>query len=328
MFKKWLIPVFLLAFFTSLEAQPIELGKVDWLRNHDEALNLSEKTGMPILILFQEVPGCSTCTGYGKEVLSHPLLVEGIESLFIPLCIYNNKGGNDREILSYYKEPTWNNPVVRFVNHHTEDLVPRLARDYSRFGLVSKMISALTITGKEIPEYLHLLEQEFFYERLPKETAYLSMYCFWSGEKVLGDMEGVASTEAGYMDGKEVVKVEFVPGVGDFSNIVKNAKRASCGDAVYTDAEELARSAAKVLGEQKVREEKTYRKDREDKYYLRGSSYRKIPMTPLQAQKVNSFLGQGKDPAKWLSPRQVEMYNKYKNDPTAEERWNRVWVLE
>ena len=51
-------------------------------------------------------------------------------------------------------------------------------------------------------------------------------------------------------------------------------------------------------------------------------------MTPLQAQKVNSYLGQGKDPSVWLSPRQVKMYRKYKNDPTAEERWNNVWVLE
>ena len=328
MFKKLLIPILALTVFTNLAAQPVELGRVDWSRDHQEALRASEKSGIPVLILFQEVPGCGTCTGYGKDVLSHPLVVGAIESLFIPLCIYNNKGGKDREVLNHYKEPTWNNPVVRFVNFHTEDLVPRLAGDYTRYGLVSKMISALTISGREVPGYLRLLEQEFYYERMPKETAYLSMYCFWSGEKVLGDMQGIAATEAGYMDGKEVVKVEFVPGMADFSDIVKNANRASCGDAVYTDDKDLAGSAVKVLGENKVREEKSYRKDREDKYYLRKSDYRKIPMTPLQAQKVNSYLGQGKDPSVWLSPRQVKMYRKYKNDPTAEERWNNVWVLE
>jgi hypothetical protein len=36
---------------------PIELGKVPWLRDYDEALALARKTKRPILILFQEVPG-------------------------------------------------------------------------------------------------------------------------------------------------------------------------------------------------------------------------------------------------------------------------------
>lgn len=80
MFKKLLIPILALTFFTNLAAQPVELGKVDWSRDHQEALRASEKSGIPVLILFQEVPGCGTCTGYGKDVLSHPLVVEAIES--------------------------------------------------------------------------------------------------------------------------------------------------------------------------------------------------------------------------------------------------------
>ena len=39
------------------EVPPIELGKVPWLRDYDEALAQSRKTGKPILLLFQEVPG-------------------------------------------------------------------------------------------------------------------------------------------------------------------------------------------------------------------------------------------------------------------------------
>lgn len=37
--------------------QPKELGKVAWIRDHDEALVRSKKTGKPIFLLFQEVPG-------------------------------------------------------------------------------------------------------------------------------------------------------------------------------------------------------------------------------------------------------------------------------
>lgn len=36
---------------------PVELGRVPWLRNYDEALTLARNTKKPLLLLFQEVPG-------------------------------------------------------------------------------------------------------------------------------------------------------------------------------------------------------------------------------------------------------------------------------
>ena len=38
---------------------PIEIGNVRWGRDFDAALENSAKTGKPILVLFQEIPGCS-----------------------------------------------------------------------------------------------------------------------------------------------------------------------------------------------------------------------------------------------------------------------------
>jgi len=70
---------------------PIELGKVEWLRDYDEAIAQSKATGKPIFLLFQEVPGCANCTKYGQDILSHPLMVEAIETEFVPLAIFNNK---------------------------------------------------------------------------------------------------------------------------------------------------------------------------------------------------------------------------------------------
>jgi len=122
--------------------QPIELGKVTWLRHMDEAVAKSKKEAKPILILFQEVPGCMTCQRYGTLTLSYPLIVEAIETHFIPLAIYNNKKGQDAEILKYYKEPSWNNPVVRIVNADRSNLTNRLASDYSPLGLVNTMLEA------------------------------------------------------------------------------------------------------------------------------------------------------------------------------------------
>ena len=94
----------------------IETGQVKWLRNLDEAKQLSAKVDKPILMLFQEIPGCSTCQTFGREPMSHPLVVEAIESAFVPLLIHNNKQGYDSQILKQFKEPSWNNPVIRYVD--------------------------------------------------------------------------------------------------------------------------------------------------------------------------------------------------------------------
>ena len=36
---------------------PPEIGTVDWQTDHDAALAASAKTGKPVFLLFQEVPG-------------------------------------------------------------------------------------------------------------------------------------------------------------------------------------------------------------------------------------------------------------------------------
>lgn len=39
------------------QAGPVELGRVEWVRNYDEGVAVAEETGKPMLLLFQEVPG-------------------------------------------------------------------------------------------------------------------------------------------------------------------------------------------------------------------------------------------------------------------------------
>ncbi|MEM7087739.1 MAG: thioredoxin family protein, partial [Bacteroidota bacterium] len=66
--------------------QDEELGKVSWYRDYDQAIQQAKKQNKPVLILFQEVPGCATCRNYGHNVLSNPLMTEAIENEFIPLA--------------------------------------------------------------------------------------------------------------------------------------------------------------------------------------------------------------------------------------------------
>jgi len=146
-----IITAFILAFVTvGLNSQNTqELGQVDWLRSYDTAIAESKASDKPILILFQEVPGCATCRNYGDNVLSHPLLVDVIEHYFVPLAIFNNKGGEDKKILNKYKEPTWNNPVVRIVDERGDNLIDRINGNYSSQVVYDdRLISEKQLTKK------------------------------------------------------------------------------------------------------------------------------------------------------------------------------------
>ena len=294
---------------------PLELGKVTWVRDFEQGLARAKKEQKPVFLLFQEVPGCSTCQRYGAEVLSHPLIVEAIESLFVPVAVYNNKGGKDAEVLKYYNEPSWNNPVVRIVDANKKNLAERVSGNYTPLGVLNSMLVALDKSNLAVPSYLGLLREELQSKALGTKTATLSMYCFWTGEKELGKIPGVVSTEAGFMAGHEVVTVEYNPRLLSFENLVESGGKVKCADGVFTaDTQEKAK-VEKVLGKGKVKEPAAYRRDPESKYYLYQSFYRYLPMTELQAARANSLLASGKSPEEVLSPRQIELARQIKANP-------------
>ncbi|MBK8194695.1 MAG: thioredoxin family protein [Lewinellaceae bacterium] len=144
---------------------PEELGKVHWLRDLDAGKAEAEKSGKPILILFQEVPGCSNCTRYGNNTLSHPLIVEAIETYFVPVCIYNNKGGKDAEALKRFDEPAWNNPVVRIMRADYSDVVLRMGDFRSSYQLVEGMRRALDLTGAVAPATSNCWKKNYSHAR-------------------------------------------------------------------------------------------------------------------------------------------------------------------
>jgi hypothetical protein len=134
---------------------PIEVGDVRWGRDFDAALEKSAKTGKPLLVLFQEVPGCSGVQKFGREVLTNPLLVKAIENEFIPVLVYNNrKGGLDQKLLKRFHEPAWNYQVIRFLNADGFDVIPRKDRVWTTSGVASRMIEALMAANRPVPEYL------------------------------------------------------------------------------------------------------------------------------------------------------------------------------
>lgn len=314
---------------------PEELGKVEWLRDLSTAQKLSQEQQKPLLILFQEIPGCSTCKRYGNEVLSHPLLVEAVETLFIPLAIFNNRKGKDAIVLQYFAEPSWNNPVVRIVDANKKDILPRLNGNYTPSALAAYMVSALEKAKQPVPVYLSLIEQELRAAEGAIEKTTLSMYCFWTGEKELGKLDGVVHTEAGFMDGHEVVNVYYDPNTIQISDIVRQGASAQCADKVYATDSKQESQVKKLNSQVPVAGAQDFRLDRAPKYYLSKSIYRYVPMSPIQAVKANALVGQGKNPSSVLSPRQLAMVESIQkgNDKKGEiaihnEAWKELFFTE
>jgi copper chaperone CopZ len=296
---------------------PVELGKVKWLRNFDEGLRKSAQLDKPVFLLFQEVPGCATCQHYGQQVLSHPLIVEAIEEYFVPVAIYNNKGGKDAEVLKYYDEPSWNNPVVRIVDHDRLDIMPRLSGDYSPRAVVQQMAFALERRGKPVPAYLRLLHEELTARSGGSEQATFAMYCFWTGEKQLGQLEGVVETKAGFMDGREVVQVTYDPTVISYEEVLDEGRKTRCADKAYVHNEQQARIAKQALGGNAVKSTANFRPDSQPKYYLAQTHYRAVPMTESQAARANALIGSGKSPDAVLSPRQIVLAKEARSAPDS-----------
>ncbi len=265
-----------------------ELGKVRWQRDFASALGESAATGKPVFALFQEVPGCATCVGFGEGALSHPLLVEAAETAFVPIAVLNNRPGADAAVLERFGEPSWNNPVVRFFDGEGRDLIPRRDGIYTTHGLAARMVAALEAAGRPVPEYLGWVDGD---ARAPLARATFATHCFWVGEACLGSEPGVKATRASWQDGREVVEVWFDERQIDHATLVARARQRGCSDEPLAfDPREPPRPA----------------KASDQKRHLIGTRYASLPLTRFQQTRVNAALAAGRDPTPWLSPRQRE----------------------
>ncbi len=283
---------------------PRELGDVDWERDFARAEARAKETGRPLFALFQEVPGCQTCVSFGEQVLSHPLLVEAIETEFVPVAVFNNHAGDDRQVLKRFEEPSYNNPVVRFLDSDGEDLLPRKAGVWFPRLIGQRMVAALDAAGRPVPGYLSDVVGEL--SASSRERATFAMHCFWSGEACLGEIDGVLASKAAWLDGREVVELTFDPEVMSYGELLRLATPA-CSDAVYTHSAAQQRAAKVILGERARRADEFARaaKDSDQKRSLQGTPYAMLELTPRQAVRVNSALAARRSPTALLSPKQI-----------------------
>jgi len=242
-------------------------------------------------------------------VLSHPLLVEAIESEFVPCCIYNNKKGTDAKILKRYREPAWNNPVVRFVDAAGKDVIKRQDRVWSVGGIAARMTQALEASKKKdaAPRYLRLLATES--KKQGKKKATFAMHCFWEGEAHLGALPGVTATRAGWLERKEVVEVWYDEDQVSYEELVKTAKQMKCASTVFAHDQGQLGVARKLVGKNAVLTKQPAKdaKLSDRLYHLRKSLWNAVPATRIQRVRMNSALAKRQDPLQFLSPFQREV---------------------
>ncbi|MFT7667671.1 MAG: hypothetical protein ACI8X5_000350 [Planctomycetota bacterium] len=125
----------------------------------------------------------------------------------------------------------------------------------------------------------------------------------------MGSIPGVVSTRAAWHNKLEVVEVSYLPSRVAFHQLVDLAKDGSCTTKIFTTTPEqleIARSKVGDAAEAMTGAPKAS-KDSDQLYYLKRSHLQHLPLTLLQARRVNGALGTKRDASHWLSPRQVEL---------------------
>ena len=237
-------------------------------------------------------------------------MVEAIEDSFVPVLVYNNKS-SDSDLLKKFGEPSWNNPVVRFLNSNEKDVIARKSGVYSVGPMATRMVAALKAAKRPVPTYLN----DLVISNGDLQTATFAMYCYWTGEARLGKIEGVMSTLAGHAGGREVVQLTYDPNMVDYSKLVETAQSFECASTVFTHSADQMKKAKALVGSRAVEFPGGARKasESDQKYQMRSiAGIKSLPLTTFQSTKVNSYIRSSERQKAFdvLSPRQVKLYEK------------------
>jgi hypothetical protein len=145
------------------------------------------------------------------------------------------------------------------------------------------------------------------------------------GEAKFGLINGVVSTLPGFLANREVVEVEYDPHVISYEDLVKKARKAECTAPVFTRTDDQHLIAKKIVGDLAERAGEKIKPDREPKYYLSHTTLKFLPMTPLQAARVNAMINKPGHRA-LLSPKQLELLAFIEAHPKA--GWKNVIGLD
>lgn len=87
----------------------------------------------------------------------------------MPVLVYNNKS-SDAKLLKHFNEPSWNNPVVRYMNHREQDLTARKELVLTVPETANRMAKSLRKAEKEVPVWLESLAVPTKAKKLQRAT--------------------------------------------------------------------------------------------------------------------------------------------------------------
>ncbi len=114
----------------------------------------------------------------------------------------------------------------------------------------------------------------------------------------------MVATRAAFLEGHEVVEVQFDPRRLSFADLLRTAVNKECAQHIYTTTDAQQTAAAAAVGALAKPSPGGLRADGEPKYGLFHSPLRALPLTQAQAVRVNARLRRGGDVDAVLSPQQ------------------------
>ena len=275
---------------------PEETAAIPWVDDLDFALAQSKASGQPILALFHDAPDCADCRSIWNELTSHPLLAEAAAEAFVALWL--NPHQSQRFTTS--REP------LMFLNAAGQPLLPPPSRPYAPHRLALRMQHALHAAHRPVPRYLQALAME---QDVSKHTrAAFAMFCYWIGEYELGKIEGVISTEAGWLECHEVTLVTYHQDQLTLLELAHKAAEVTCARKVFAPTQperqvlmSSTRLAVGTLDDRYRKAKPSDQKKQLQRWNVSGIS----ELTPMQLTKLNAFAPDDEQRAlSWLSPRQ------------------------
>lgn len=308
-----------------------EWGRVKFLfdgNSFEQAKELCKQTQKPVLILFHD--GCKEAIEFGQQTLSHPLIVEAIETHFLPVVINSNAASGSLEeskVAARYCSHR-SSTMVRVVNEKGKDIVVQIEDDRCNIpNLCAIMIKALERKEIKVPTYLKLLRKESQalnpkgkgHTTAPLEVV-LATKSVARAELDYADVEGVIATVLGRIGSFDVIKITY-DGTGtaqSFEGIIRHAMfhhdllRIYCVDEEQVEAARAevtkfeAKTHIKIVTIPSTGE-KHIKKAHNPKLFLDRCEWKFLPLTPFQATLCNLALSSGRlDIAtSMLSPRQT-----------------------
>jgi len=254
--------------------------------------------------------GNDALTRRRNEILSHPLIVEAIESNFIPVAISPTAATRQNLLASPSDMET--ETAMLIIGTDNQRKTKGSSDEIWMKHFTEIILDALHQEGIPAPRYLELVNEEFnATER--RESTVITLHCFWSGEIELGTERGVVYTEPGYIGDREAMYLEFDNSTISYRDILKSSLDLNLINEAFPLNENQNAVAHSIMPDEKVVDSDTDAfvpapKKANYKRYLSKSLYRFLPMTKKQAIMVNNALFLEEDPAELLSPRQLQMY--------------------